>query len=146
MSGQWAFYSVVVDLLGADGSVQLCMVVTVEWILQVWRRCGCIVDTAGWRSSGVAIRLRKSVIGRRHLAMFTLLQKINPCTIFKLKKGSKSKKVFRGWCRSNDLRVMGPPRFHCATLNAGKLCVGVTRLLVTLSEFTRCYIANAILF
>ena len=28
---------------------------------------------------------------------------------------------FRAWFRSRDLRVMGPPRFHCATLNSCRM-------------------------
>ena len=45
----------------------------------------------------------------------------------KLKIAPKSQKqsillsVFRAWFRSRDLRVMGPPRFHCATLNLGTI-------------------------
>ena len=33
-------------------------------------------------------------------------------------RGEKKGKHFRAKCRSWDLRVMGPARFHCATLNS----------------------------
>ena len=41
---------------------------------------------------------------------------ISITTVIKILSRQKNQKVSTGWFRSNDIRVMSPARFHCATV------------------------------
>ena len=50
-----------------------------------------------------------------NMALWERMCTMNPLKIWRKKK-KKRKKCSSGWFRSIDLWVMGPARFHCATL------------------------------